>query len=474
MLMERAMSRVDGVEPQQPELFGELPAGARQGKTRAVTTRANARVMRPNRAQMEMRASDLEALIAADHEVRLVWGFVERADLSRVYERIRAAGEVAGRPAIAPEIMLCLWLYGTLQAVGSARALARLTESHDAYRWICGGVTVNYHALADFRVEHGAWLDELLARQVATLSEIGAVQWARLAQDGMRVRASAGAASFRRKPTLEKLLDKARQHVKRLRTELEADPTVQTRRDAASAERAAREREARLERALAMMPELERTKRRNGDDAETARASTSDAHARVMRMADGGYRPAYNVQMATDTASQVVVGVQVIGVGTDAGQLAPMLGQLERVHGRLPRAVLADGGFVALGDVQSLEERGVAVLMPPPEPRRPKDGAPEAVLRSRYARLPEDTEQIARWRRRMGRAAIAEIYKERAASAECVNAQARQRGLTRFTVRGLERVRPAALWYALAHNLKRAISLGVLGEMLQHMHPKAA
>lgn len=290
--MESAMSRAGDGEPQQPKLFEELPEGGRIERVRPVTRAATARVMRPDRAQMEMRAADLESLIAPDHEVRLVWAFVERADLSGLYAKVKAAGEVAGRPGIAPEILLCLWLYGTLQAVGSARALARLAQTHDAYRWICGGVTVKHHALSDFRVEHGAWLDELLARQVASLVNIGAVQLQRLAQDGMRVRASAGAASFRTKPTLQKLLSKARQHVKRLRAELDADPTAQSRRDAASAERAAREREARLERALAMLPELERIERRNGDDEGSARASTSDPDARVMKMADGGYRPA--------------------------------------------------------------------------------------------------------------------------------------------------------------------------------------
>lgn len=457
------MRRAEGVEPQQSNLFTGLPEGGRIERARTVTTAGNARVMRPNRAQLEMRASDLESLIAPDHEVRLVWAFIERADLSGLYARIRAAGEVAGRPAIAPEILLALWLYGTLQAVGSARALARLTESHDAYRWICGGVTVNYHALSDFRVEHGAWLDELLAQQVAMLTSTGHVQWQRLAQDGMRVRASAGAASFRSRPTLEKLLGKARQHVKRLRVELEADSTVQSRRDAASAERAAREREERLEQALARLPELERIKQRNGRSREEARASTSDPDATVMKMADGGYRPAYNVQFASDTASQVVVGVEVITSGSDAGRLVPMIGQLERLHARVPRAMLADGGFVALEDVQRLEEAGVAVLMPPPEPRRAKGAPPEAALRSRYAPLPEDTAQLGRWRRRMGRTVIGEIYKERAATAECVNALARSRGLLRFAVRGLQRVKAAALWYAIAHNLKRAISLGVVG-----------
>ena len=122
-------------------------AQARAGALRAQPPR----LLQPNRKQIELRASDLESLLGEDHRARLVWGYVERQDLSRLTEAIKARGSNAGRAAIDPCILFALWLYAILDGVGSGREVARLACEHDAYRWICGGVSVNYHALNDFR-----------------------------------------------------------------------------------------------------------------------------------------------------------------------------------------------------------------------------------------------------------------------------------------------------------------------------------
>jgi transposase len=145
---------------------------------------------------------DLESLLAPDHQARTVWAFVEGLDLTPLYEKILSVKGHAGRSAIDPAILMALWLYATLDGVGSARGLERLCESHDAYRWICGGVSVNYHTLSDFRVGTGEYLDQQLTVCVASLMAEGLVELKRVAQDGIRVRASAGASSFRRNPTL--------------------------------------------------------------------------------------------------------------------------------------------------------------------------------------------------------------------------------------------------------------------------------
>lgn len=216
----------------------------------------------PNRQQLEMRASDLESTIAQDHRVRSVWAYVERLDLSVLYGQIKALRGGVGRTPIAPEILLSLWLYATLESVGSARSLARLSQEHDAYRWLCGGVSVNYHTLADFRVGHGALLDELLTMSVASLISVGAVTLTRVAQDGMRVRASAGSKSFRRRPTLEKFLVEAKAHVAQLKAQVASDPAAQSRVEQAARERAARERQEKIEAALKRLPELEAAKER--------------------------------------------------------------------------------------------------------------------------------------------------------------------------------------------------------------------
>ena len=266
-------------------LFGdqELPQWRRR-PAEVARPAGQARVVMPNRTQIELRPMDLESLLAEGHRARLVWAWVERQDLSAMYGAIKVRQGGVGRSAIAPEILLALWLYATLQGVGSARELSRLVLEHDAYRWISGGVQVNHHLLSDFRVGHGDALDELLSTSLVALAEAGAVKLERVAQDGVRVRASAGAASFRRKASLEEKLEQARLRVNELKEQLDADPGKDSRRKRAARQRAAHEMQQRLERALQKMPELEAIKRRNGGQAEMARASTSDADASVMKM----------------------------------------------------------------------------------------------------------------------------------------------------------------------------------------------
>lgn len=409
------------------------------------------RVQRPNRAQLELRSVDLEGLLPPDHRARVVWEFVEGLDLGPLYAAIKAVEGHAGRPPIDPAILMALWLYATVEGVGSARAVARLCEAHDAYRWLCGGVSVNYHTLADFRVAHGELLDRLLTTSVATLLAEGLVELTRVAQDGMRVRAWAGAASFRRRGRLEQCLAEAEAQVAALKAELEADPGATTRRQAAARERAAAERRQRVAEALRQLPAVEAKKR--AEEQAQARVSTTEPEARVMKMADGGFRPAWNVQFATDTGSQVIVGVAVSNAGSDAGQLGPMLEQLHGRYGRGPAEVLVDGGYATHDDLRgaAAAERGCTVYAPVPQPR--------AAGRDPYQPLPGDAPAIAAWRQRMGTAAAKTIYKERAATSECVNALARHRGLTQFLVRGAEKVRAVALWTALAHTLLRGAAL---------------
>ena len=147
-------------------LFDDLPqsAGTEPGHG------GRARLREPERRQIELRSIDLDALIGADHPARAIWAYVERLDLGILEDRVMSRTGAPGHPAIAPRLMLALWLYATSEGVGSARALARLCESHDAYRWLCGGVSVNYHTLAAFRVAHEALLDDLLVKNVAALA----------------------------------------------------------------------------------------------------------------------------------------------------------------------------------------------------------------------------------------------------------------------------------------------------------------
>ena len=395
--------------------------------------------------QQLLPAMPLEDLLDTDHQARVVWDFVCQLDLAPLYARIRAVEGGPGRPAIDPRILTAVWLYATLEGVGSARALAWLCENHNAFRWLAGGVSINYHTLSDFRVADGDFLDRVLTHSVAVLRDRDLVDLNRVAQDGMRVRASAGAASFHRRCSLEEHLHEAQEQVQRLKQELDHDPAAPGRRQAAAQRRAAREREERLRQALARLPELEAKKK--AGELDKARASSTDPEATVMKMADGGFRPAYNFQFSTACSSQVIVGVEVTTTGSDLGQITPMNEQIHRRHAVYPKEALVDGGFAKHQDIEAAATRceGCIVYAPVPKPRDPQQ--------DRYAPHAGDSLAVAEWRARMATEAAKQIYKVRAATAECVNAQARNRGLLRLLVRGVKKVRAIALWYAIAHNV---------------------
>lgn len=385
----------------------------------------------------------LEDLLAPDHMARLVWGVVKQLNLTAFYKEIAVTVDSPGRPAIDPLILCALWVYALSQGVMEARELGRLCVEHLAYIWLCGGVSVNYHTLSDFRVKHTEALESLLTQVVQRLDEAGRVGWEVQAQDGMRVRASAGAASFHREPTLKKALVEAQAEVAELESPRKPNEETPTLREQAARERAANERAERLEAALEEMPAVQATK--EASNKGEARVSSTDAEARVMKMADGGFRPAYNWEFATDAAHLVIMGVNVVNEGSDKGQMEPMLLQLQQRYARLPEEWLVDGGFVKLS---ALETWGASVRILAPLPK-PKDET-----RDPHQPLPKDSPIIAAWRERMGTEAAKKTYKLRAATAECVNAQARTRaGVQQSGLRGKAKNRCLALWVAITHNL---------------------
>jgi transposase len=435
---------------QQATLFA-LPDDAPPSARPIPDATGRPRLRTANRQQIVFRAAPLDALLPQDHPARIIWDYAEGLDLSPLYRRIKAVEGGPGRAPIDPKILMALWLYATIEGIGSARHLDELCREHDAFRWIVGDVSTNYHTLADFRTEHVELLDDLLTKGVATLTAEGLVELNRVAQDGMRVRASAGAASFRRRPTLGEAYEQAQAQVHALRDEVEADPGAEDRRHKAAQQRAARERAERVQAALGRLPELEAKKR--PEEKDQARCSTTDAEATVMKMPDGGFRPAYNVQFATATASQVIVGVGVETTGSDAGQMEPMADQMDERYGVVPPEWLVDGGFAGHDqiDAMSTPERDCTVYAPVPKPKDPKV--------DRFQTKPGDSVAVAAWRVRMGTEQAKAIYKERAATAECVNALARGRALVQLTVRGRLKALAVALWHALAHNALCAVRL---------------
>lgn len=428
------------------DLFGLETSGESSKEPKAREGRV--RVQRAERRQLELRPSCLEDLLPDDHRARSLWDAVEELDLSAFYAHVGSREGAAGRPAIDPKILVALWLYATSDGVGSARELARLCELHDAYRWLCGGVSVNHHTLSDFRVSREKALDELMTQVLGILTHEGLLRLRRVAQDGMKVRASAGAASFRRRGSLNECLREAREQVRETKRQLASEGGRETKRLAAARVRAAQERHNRVKHALNQLHKAAAIQAK--EDAKQARASTSDPESRVMRMADGGWRPAFNVQLATDVESRAIVGVQVTNAGNDMHALEPMLAEIARRTGRLPKEHLVDGGYRRLESIETTETSGVKVYAPLQQPRSEDVDATK--------RKPNDGPGVAAWRRRMGTKRAAAIYKDRAATAERTNAELKtQRGLSSMPVRGLDKALCVVLWAAISMNLMRWI-----------------
>lgn len=406
------------------------------------------RVVRAQRTRVQ-EARTLEALLPEGHEARGVWAFVERLDLSGFYARIKAREGRAGRTPTDPRVLVALLLYAAIDGVHSAREIVQLTHLHDAYRWLRGGVPLNHHMLSDFRVAHPQALDSLLTQCITVLLHHELVTLKRVAQDGTRVRASAGTGSFHGEDSLQRCLVQAQEQLAWVRREGErADAGKRAAREAAAQERAAQERLERVEEALRQLPEVQarcdkRTKR--------ARVSTTDPDARVMKMGDGGYRPAFNVQLASDVDSSAVVGVDVVNSPADAHLMPPMLQEIEARCGSLPEEYLIDAGLIDFDSLERADALDVLVYGPLPNSGRPPKGRPKpdpAVPRA------DDSVAVAHFRLRMASPEAKRLYRRRGEVAERTNAEVKdKRGLTHFLVRSLGKVKCVALWTALAYNV---------------------
>jgi len=424
-------------------------------------THSAVRLRRPERRQVAMLIHCPDDLVSANHPVRMVMAVVEKFDLERFHAPIKARQGQAGRDATDPQLLVALWLYACIRGIGSARELARRCEDSAAFRWLCGGVGVNHRLLSDFRTDHGAALDELFTQVIASLVDKEVVRVSRVSQDGVRVRVSAGASSFRREERLEKLLEEARRHVDELRRQVDSpEHAALSARQRGARKRAAAERQRRLEEAIAQLPELKqkqaeaarragRGKRGQQIRARQPRVSTTDAEARVMKMPNGGFNPALNVQLATDTESRAIVGVEVSNEGSDsAGLSEPMRRQVEQRTGGKVRQQLIDGGYIRTQDIEQAQAHGVELFVPPKPARQARNQDRELEPKR------GDTEAVLAWKQRMSSEEGKQIYKERASTSETVNADLRSyRGLSQFTVRGLQKARCVALWCALAYNL---------------------
>lgn len=401
------------------------------------------RIVEPQRTQGEIRFEVPQDALPPSHAARLLWELLGTLDLSAFSAECASVEGKAGRALLSPRMLLTLWLYAISQAVGSAREIERLVGTDVAYRWIVGDLRVSHHKLSAFRVGHGAALDALMTDVLAVLMQKGLLSLQVVAQDGTRTRAAATAPSFRTYGSLLECRAQAALHIKAVLAA--ADDPEYTRAQHTARANAAKDFQERVEAAIATVTELQQQRL---PKATPARASTTDAEARVMKMGDGGFRPAYNVQYAVAGSPmggpRTIVGVQVSNVGSDMGSLGPMTGQIEERIGQRPDTLLADGGHGQKEDIAATRRMGVDVLVPPAKNAKTIEQLKEAN---------EDPEIIA-WRERMETDEAKQLYRARAGLVELANAhQKTHHGIAQVLVRGVAKVTCVVLLNAIGSNL---------------------
>jgi transposase/ribosomal protein L34 len=422
----------------------------------------DARFVRADRFQTRWDFLDLEALLPSDHRARIVVSFVESLDLSALYDVIKAREGEPGRPPPDPAVLLALWLYATIEGIGSARQLDRLARRDLAYRWIAGGVSLNYHGLADFRVAHVDVLDRLLTESVTALISEGVVSLAEIAVDGTKVRANASRDSFKTGSRLAQVETAVEQRLAVLKAEVASDPEASSRRKQAAQERAAQEVKSRAERARAALDKIraareQRAKRHSKDEASKSepKASLSDPEARNMRFANGAVGPAYNAQIAATPREGIIVSIDMTDRRNDAGLAAPMIEDLVRRYGQVPKALLIDTHYATSEDIAALAAHaaGPVTVFAPPPPER--DDVEPGTLANRTRKRAREPESVKEWRARMATQDGQEVYRLRKLI-ERINANLKNHGFGFLPVRGLLKTKAVALWHALANNLMAA------------------
>lgn len=394
-----------------------------------------------------------EGALPANHPARLLWRVVSTLDMSSLLVDAKAFEGRAGRDVLSVRMLLTLWLYAVSQGIGSAREVVRRVDTDVAFRWIVGDQRVGRSTLSNFRSERRQAFDTLLTDVLGALIHRDLLSLDLVADDGVRIRASASAPSFRRASSLEACREQAALHLKAVLAE-EDDPTTSAHSRSARAA-GARDYARRVDEAIDVVRGLTepRTKshKKKVDKADVQaaaknapRASTTDPEARVMKMADGGFRPAFNVQLATAGSPlggpRTIVGVRVTNQGTDSGAVAPMLDDIERRTGMLPKTLLADGGFNDHESIRAADARGVEAII--------------AVARTSHGAQANHDPPVMAWRARMETEEAKRLYRARASLAELPHAHFRSKfGLTKFLVRGLAKTTGVILLVALASNL---------------------
>ncbi len=486
----------------------------------AETQPPRARIKPVDRNQMMMRPVDVERLIEEDHPARAIWEFSGKLDLSGYQEPIQAVEGAAGRPVWDPRLLICLWVYAYSRGIGSAREISRRLQYDPAFQWLAGLEVINYHTLSDFRVAYDQELTQLFTNTLGVLSAEGLVSLERVMHDGTKVRALAGADSFRREQTLQAHLAAARQQVEAM-----GDPRAdESARQRAARQRAARERKERLEQAVEQLAQIRQTKN-DPKEKQEARASLTDPTSRIMKEGGGGYGPNYNVQLSTTAENKIIVGAGVSQSSSDAGELMAGVQRAEDNLAQAPKQLVVDGGFTNRPNILECAAKGIDLIGSFPEHTEQSEGqfkrrgvAPEfyaqafqydpqqdcyrcpagerlrhdgqenrpgvihhqyraeastcAQCRFKQQCCPQnaakgrsitralEAPQIQAFKHKMQTPQAKEIYRQRGAVAEFPNAWIKEKlGLRQFHVRGLTKARLETLWVCLTYNIQQWVRL---------------
>ena len=402
-------------------------------------------------------SASLDVQLPANHPVRLLWQFACGIDLSAFARPTKATVDAPGAPVISPDVLFALWVFAISDGVASGRRIAELCERDLPYQWLCGGVAINYHTLNDFYSQNTDALQTAFVEHVAALRQQGLIDLRRVTLDGRKVPAAVDKQTLHREGTLQSHLEEAKRHLEAVLAE--QDDSSRNAKQQAARRRGAEDRQKRLGQAIAAVHQRQQERQRTNRasiEPEDARASETDPDVAKMKMSDGGYRPAYNVQTVMDEKSGLIVTVDVTSQGSDNGLLLPMVEKVEREQKERPKQVLADSGYSSQDDVQGLEEKKVEVLMPPKNEKKEKEAGKDP-----YAKKRRDSAEVERWRKRMGEGETRKAYKRRAPVAEGVHARQSNGGFKKIRLRGRDKARAEVLWQALAHNLGALISRGV-------------
>lgn len=418
------------------------------------------RLLRPDRTQLRWEVVDLDSQLPPDHRARLVWAFVQSLDLSAFHARIKARDDLPGRPASDPAVLLAIWLYATLEAIGSARAIERLCQDHAAFRWLAGGVPVNHDMLSAFRRDSGPLLDQLMSRSLTALIAEGLITLEELTIDGTKIRARAGGGSMTGRDRLGRIEAAVTERIGALKAELEQDVGAAERKRLLRGMRAAEDRAGRIARArqrLRVLEDEQATRARR--DARAAKSvpkvSTADPAVRRMRMPDGAVHPGWNVQVATSCG--FVVAIDPTDRRSDNGLAPGLVEQVVRRCARMSRRLLADATAMTMDDIVTLCGRypGLEIYSPPPGQRGIVTPAGQ---RNRRSQLRREPDAVKEWRQRMATDEGKAVYQRRKLT-EHVHARMKNRGFGRMPVHGITAVRSVCYMHAITQNMWHAHSL---------------